>query len=87
MFSDVDYVDTWKAMENLVQKGLVKSIGVCNFNAQQLERIMQNSDIVPAVNQIEIHPYLSQQKLVDFCKSCNIEVIAYSSLRSQDRQW
>lgn len=51
-FSDVDYVDTWKAMENLVEIGLVKSIGVSNFNCKQLERLLKNCTIKPVTNQV-----------------------------------
>lgn len=50
--SDVDYVDTWKAMERLVDKGLVKSIGVSNFNSKQIERLLANCRIKPVTNQV-----------------------------------
>lgn len=50
--SEVDYLDTWKAMEKLVQKGLVKAIGVSNFNSEQLQRILDNCTVKPVVNQV-----------------------------------
>lgn len=50
--SDVDYVDTWKAMEELVKKGLAKNIGVSNFNSEQIERLLKNSTIKPVTNQV-----------------------------------
>ncbi|XP_060824947.1 aldo-keto reductase family 1 member B1-like isoform X1 [Bombus pascuorum] len=74
---DTDYVDTWHAMENLVKKGLVKNIGVSNFNYQQMERILSNCTIKPVTNQVECHPYLIEKKLSDFCNSKGVLITAY----------
>jgi aldehyde reductase len=52
IYSDVDYVDTWKAMEACVQKGLARSIGVSNFNSQQLQRVLDVCSIKPVTNQV-----------------------------------
>ncbi|KAF5302643.1 hypothetical protein FQR65_LT08484 [Abscondita terminalis] len=84
-YSDYDYVDTWKAMEEIKKKGLAKSIGVSNFNKYQLERILENAEIPPTVNQVECHPYLNQNKLIKFCKSKNIQIVAYSPFASPGR--
>ncbi|KAJ8971731.1 hypothetical protein NQ314_000544 [Rhamnusium bicolor] len=86
-YSDVDYLDTWKALEAVQEKGLTRSIGVSNFNRKQLERLLANATIPPVTNQIEVHPYLNQQKLIDFSTANNIVITAYSPLGSPDRPW
>ncbi|CAD6992590.1 unnamed protein product [Ceratitis capitata] len=78
-----DHVAVWKEMEGLVAKGLAKSIGISNFKEQQIERIRQNCTIQPAVLQIEYHIYLQQPHLIEYCKSANIAVTAYSPLGSK----
>ncbi|CAH1957252.1 unnamed protein product [Acanthoscelides obtectus] len=54
LFSDVDYVDTWKAMEDVHKKGLAKSVGISNFNERQVTRLLENAKVVPVVNQVQI---------------------------------
>ncbi|XP_015042817.2 1,5-anhydro-D-fructose reductase isoform X1 [Drosophila pseudoobscura] len=78
--SDVDYLDTYKAMEKLVKQGLVRSIGVSNFNSEQLARILANCEIKPVTNQVECSPGLNQKPLTAFCKQHGITVTAYSPL-------
>jgi len=78
--SDVDYLDTYKAMEKLVKLGLVRSLGVSNFNSEQLKRILDNCEIKPVTNQVECSPALNQKKLTSFCKQYDVTVTAYSPL-------
>ncbi|XP_066248970.1 aldo-keto reductase family 1 member B1-like [Euwallacea similis] len=87
LFSDVDYLDTWKALEAVHKKGLVKTIGLSNFNKAQITRVLENATIPPSVLQIECHPYLNQKRLIDFARSKGIAVTAYSPLGSPDRPW
>ncbi len=72
--------ETWEAMEELVKKGLVKSIGVANFTATMIIDLLTYAKIIPAMNQIELHPYNTQQDLIDYCKYKTIAVTAYSPL-------
>ena len=75
--------ETWEAMQELVADGLVKNIGVCNFNVSLLRDLMSYADILPAVLQIESHPLLTQEKLLRFCQESEIAVTAFSPLGSQ----
>ncbi|KAI9270616.1 NADP-dependent oxidoreductase domain-containing protein [Phascolomyces articulosus] len=77
---DVSIVDTYRAMEELVKAGLVKSIGVSNFTIPMLEQISKECEIPPAVNQVEIHPSLPQEELLAYAKKQNIILTAYSPL-------
>eukprot|EP01132_Coremiostelium_polycephalum_P003289 gene3289-4120_t len=74
--------ETWEEMEKLVESGLVKSIGVSNFNVQLLIDLLSYAKIKPVVNQIEMHPYLSQVQLRKFCTKNNILITSYSPLRN-----
>lgn len=69
-------------MEQMVTMGLTKSIGVSNFNKSQIERVIQSSTIRPVNLQIEMHIYLQQTELLQYCKENNIVVTAFSPLGS-----
>jgi len=72
--------DTWKALERLYKEKRVRSIGVSNFLKHHLEDLLPSVEIVPMVNQMEFHPYLVQQELLDFCNANNIQYEAWSPL-------
>ncbi|MEM9077853.1 MAG: aldo/keto reductase [Bacteroidota bacterium] len=74
------YKDTWKALEKLYKEKRVRAIGVSNFLQHHLEDVMKDSEIVPMVNQMEFHPYLVQQDLLDFCKNKGIQYEAWSPM-------
>ncbi|MEL7217812.1 MAG: aldo/keto reductase [Pseudomonadota bacterium] len=75
--------ETWAAMEALVDKGLVKRIGVCNYNSALIHDLMTYARIKPAMLQIEAHPYLTQEKLVRLAGDYGIDVTAFSPLGAQ----
>jgi diketogulonate reductase-like aldo/keto reductase len=75
-----DYVDTYKAMEKLYKEGKIKAIGVCNFNEEHLQRLLDECEVPPAVNQVECHPFLAQDELKNFCHKHNIFIEAWSPL-------
>ncbi len=73
-------LESWKAMEELYRVGRIRSIGVSNYTPAYLEDLIGKSDIVPAVNQVELHPGLQQEDLVSYCNSRNIRVEAWSPI-------
>ncbi|WP_138732452.1 aldo/keto reductase [Modestobacter excelsi] len=77
---DVDYVETWKALEEIYRSGRAKSIGVSNFNAHHLRKLFGQTQIRPAVNQIEVHPYLAQDELRAFDADHEIATEAWSPI-------
>ncbi|KAK5459766.1 H/ACA snoRNP pseudouridylase subunit [Exophiala xenobiotica] len=82
LIRDRSHVDTYKDMQKLLDTGKVKAIGVCNYSKRYLEELVPNVDVVPAVNQIENHPLLPQQEIVDYCNEKGIHITAYSPLGS-----
>ncbi|OIO19887.1 MAG: hypothetical protein AUJ37_01670 [Candidatus Magasanikbacteria bacterium CG1_02_41_34] len=77
---DIPFEETWQAMEMLVETGLVRAIGVSNFTEDMLTSLLERVAIVPAMNQVEMHPYLPQESLRAFCHEKNIHITAYSPL-------
>jgi 2,5-diketo-D-gluconate reductase A len=77
---DGDFVSTWEVLEELYREGKARSIGVSNFTAHHLRRLRAETTIVPAVNQIEIHPYFTQDELRAACAEHNIAVEAWSPI-------
>jgi alcohol dehydrogenase (NADP+) len=76
--------ETWAGMEECVENGRAKHIGVSNFNIKKIEEL-SSAKIRPEVNQIELHPYLQQEEMLNYCKKSNIYLTAYSPLGSGDR--
>lgn len=74
------YVETWRAMETIYASGRVRAIGVSNFKQHHLEDVLASGDVVPAVNQMEFHPRLVQQELLDFCADKGIQYQSWSPL-------
>ncbi|MEH0110842.1 aldo/keto reductase [Tersicoccus sp. MR15.9] len=74
------YVHAWRQLEGLYHEGAVRSIGVSNFTVPQLERLLAETDVVPAVNQVELHPYLQQDELLAFHAAHGIATVAWSPL-------
>ena len=90
---DTDYLDlylihwptnlntqTWRALEDLYKQGKVKSIGVCNFKENHLDDLIKNANIIPMVNQIEMHPKRTQKDIISYCENKNIQVVAWGPL-------
>ncbi|CAH0599831.1 unnamed protein product [Chrysodeixis includens] len=74
----IDYLETWRGFESVLHKGLVKAIGVSNFNLDQMKRLIANCEVKPVVNQVEINLNLGQSALVDYCQSQGVITVAYS---------
>ena len=77
--------ETWRAMIKLLHQGKASAIGVSNYSILQINELLQNSDVIPAVNQVEFHPFLYQEDLLRFCKNNKIQLEAYSPLTRAKR--
>ncbi|NOU92415.1 aldo/keto reductase [Paenibacillus sp. LMG 31456] len=74
------FKDAWRALETLYKDGRVKAIGVSNFQVHHIEELMKEATIKPMVNQVELHPQLTQKELIRFCKEQGIQIEAWSPL-------
>jgi len=74
------HVETWKAMEKILEDGKARAIGVSNFTIRHIEELLAETEIVPAVNQIEFTPYLYQKELQEYCEGKGIKIEAWSPL-------
>ncbi|MCA9392013.1 aldo/keto reductase [candidate division WWE3 bacterium] len=78
-------LDSWKALEELVRTDECRSIGVSNFTEEHIDELMKGSKIVPAMNQVEFHPFLYQRGLFNYCQQHEIVITAYSPLTAGER--
>ena len=74
------FAETYKALEKLYSEGRIRAIGVSNFNREHLEVLMDSASVVPAVNQVELHPWLAQRELREFHEANGIRTVAWSPL-------
>ena len=82
---DAPLAETWAGMEDCVEQGMTRHIGVSNFKPEHLETLCQAGTIPPEMNQVELHPYLPQPELLEYCRKKSIHLTAYSPLGSGDR--
>lgn len=78
------FLDYWKQLEDLYKEGLVKAIGVSNCKIHHLEEIRKIADIMPMVDEVELHPLLSEKELLNYCNNNNIQLMAYTSTARMD---
>lgn len=87
LFSDVHFTETYEALELLHSQGKAKSIGLSNFNIEQVKVILGMCKVRPVCNQFEVNPLLQNKELVDYCLSENIAVVGFAPLGAADRSW
>ncbi|KAF2198655.1 Aldo/keto reductase [Delitschia confertaspora ATCC 74209] len=85
--TDTDFVETYKAMEKCYKSGKAKAIGISNFSKGELERLLKETSVVPAVHQLERHPWLQQQSFMDFHREKGIHVTQYSPFGNQNEAY
>jgi alcohol dehydrogenase (NADP+) len=77
--------ETWNAMQELKDEGLVRHLGVSNFSVEKIQRLIEETGVTPEMNQIEMHPYLQQPDMLDYAEETGFHLTAYSPLGSMDR--
>lgn len=82
--SEIPLEATWEAMSGVSERGLARQVGVSNFSERMIVRVRDATGVTPAVNQIELHPYLQQNARVAACKELGVAITAYSPLGSPD---
>lgn len=80
------YIETWKEMESFYKSGLARVIGSANCHAHHIEKMISECEVVPMVNEIEVHPLFTQKPLIDYCKKNGIQVEAYTPLARNDQR-
>ena len=80
------FLNSWKVLENLYEQGLCKAIGVANCNIHHLEAISKIANVKPLVNQIECHPLFTNERIVQYCKNENIQVMSYTPTGRMDKR-
>ena len=78
------FIETYKEIEKLYKEGLIKSIGVCNCHQHHIETIIKECEIMPMVNEFEVHPLFTQKPLIQYCHNNGMRVIAYTPLAIND---
>ncbi|KAK2613316.1 hypothetical protein N8I77_000237 [Diaporthe amygdali] len=81
---NIDYVDTYKALEKVFKKGKAKAIGISNFSKAEVEQVLKECEVIPAVHQLESHPWLQQKEFAEFHKQKGIHITHYSPLGNQN---
>jgi len=78
--SPVTHYEAWEALIKLKERGLCRSIGVSNFDVEQIQRLIDHSDVAPSVNQVEFHPFNFKRAILEYCQSHDVVLEAYSPL-------
>ncbi|XP_057862450.2 NADPH-dependent aldo-keto reductase, chloroplastic [Cryptomeria japonica] len=86
-FLPLDIKSTWQGMEQCMEMGRTKAIGLSNFSSKKIEGLLKYAKIPPAVDQVEMHPQWQQKKLRDYCNKHNIHVSAWAPLRGHNKSW